>query len=135
VTIKQQPAAPATAIDCFLAFDTFCGNPNSGFYWNHSTGTVSWLGYSVEPSGFVQFQGTAVRVGSAGNVVFHLPPGHRPSATVAFSVPRTDTCVEGSCSQDALWIDSFGTVFVVGTDSATAGASFDLSGVRFRIGG
>jgi hypothetical protein len=126
VGIAQQPAPPTPAIPCIDAYDTFCGDPASGGYWNHSTSGMSWLGYTVGRDGTVQFQGTAQSVGASGRVLFQLPPGHRPSALVSF--PVIDV---GFDTMGIVRIDQAGVVFL---QTGTLGRSFDLSSISYHIG-
>jgi len=94
VGIKQQPPLPAAPVNCSTTFDTFCGLA-ADYYWNQpSDGGLSYLGYYVESSGFIQFQGVTQLVrpaGGIGRTVFVLPPGHRPPATMNFPVVRVDS--------------------------------------------
>ncbi len=138
VGIKQQPAPPAAAVECATVFDTFCGDANQGIYWNNpNSGDLGYLGYFVDASGFIQFQGAAQRVGTGGgviNIVFKLPPGHRPSSGVRFSVPRDDVDFFGDAVRAQVSVTPAGNVLIGSPDWNTNGATFDLSGVRFHIG-
>jgi hypothetical protein len=128
IGIKQQPAPPAASIPCAQVFDTFCGDANSGIYWNNPNAVYSYLGYYVEPGGFIQFQGAAVQVGNDFPMsVFRLSPGHRPSAVVSF--PIADVV-----SPSFVEIREDGNVLIV-TQHRGNGETYDLSSVRFRIGG
>jgi hypothetical protein len=93
---------------------------------------LSYLGYYVEPTGFIQLQGTIIAVGSAGSDLFRLPPGHRPFAALYFSVPRL-----GGASGSSAWVAVYASGYVVapGPNPGTNGTAYDLSAIRFRIGG
>lgn len=141
VQIHQQPAPPTPSISCTTTYDTFCGNPAGGVYWNQPAGgELSYLGYYVEPSGFIHFQGAAQRVGGftggigelvTGSLMFVLPPGRRPSATLSFPVIQQ---TPSSYDVDAIVrIKVNGEVRLV--RKASDGTVFELSGIRFRTAG
>ncbi len=128
VGIKQQQPPPALLIDCTTTYDTLCGLDNTANFYNQpgSPTADSYFGYSVEPSGFIQFQGSVTRVGNPGAQLFNLPPGHRPAADLHFVVLKQG-------APTGLFVGSDGYVGLSG--SSASGDKSDLSGVRFRIGG
>lgn len=133
VGIKQQQPAPAPSIDCTAAFDTFCGNANTGDYWNDPVNGANggYLGYYVEPSGFIQFQGAIQQVGSPGSLVFRLPPGRRPGANLVLPIAP----VNFAGDDPRLRVSADGYVGFSSSSSTNDGHVWDLTGVRFRIGG
>ncbi len=94
------------------------------------------MGYYVEPSGFIQFQGAATHVYTNVNnsEVFQLPPGHRPATPVTFSVPRIDGNIYEDAARAQVYIHPNGAVELHSAAIATNGATWDLSAARFRIG-
>ena len=133
ILIQRQPTI-GPGIDCGAVFDTFCGNVPSGNYWD-DTGT---LGYYVEPSGFIQFQGGAREsyASTGSNVVFRLPPGHRPSTNVYFSVPQTGLFpITADAPRAQVFVSTYGDVNILSPALFTDGATWALDGVRFHIGG
>jgi hypothetical protein len=126
-----QVADPAAGVSCLVTFDTFCGAAG-GAVWTAATGgSFGRLGYFVEPSGFVQFQGTAQAVGvpSPSAVLFYLPPGRRPSSTLRIPVVNIGDPKDPGYAR----IGDNGEVALVGFTIAD-GLRVELSGVRFRIG-
>ena len=133
VVIKQQQPLPAPAINCQAVFDTFCGDVSTGTYWNHPSSPANggYLGYYVEPSGFIQFQGAIQQVGVPADML-RLPPGHRPNARLRLPIVP----VTSSTDISSLIVDANGLVFMSSPVGPTSsGHVWDLSGVRFRIGG
>jgi hypothetical protein len=125
-------ASPPAGVSCVVTFNTFCGDIGAGNYWTDATdGSFGPLQYLVEPAGFVQFQGTVQQVGtpSPSAVVFYLPPGRRPSATLRFPV------VSIADGNDAgfMRIGDTGEVALIGFTLGD-GLKLELSSVRFRIG-
>lgn len=135
VRIADQPTPPA-ALSCIVTYNTFCGEAGNGNYWTSATGgSYGPLGYFVEPSGFVQFQGTAQQVGSGSpfDILFYLPPGRRPGVTLRFPIVTISGATTGLHAR----IGDNGEVALKGFTAGgapSAGSQFDLSSVRFRIG-
>lgn len=131
VRIANQPDPPA-ALSCIVTYDTFCGEVGNGNFWTHAIdGSFSPMGYVVEPSGFVQFEGTVQQfgTGSPSGVIFYLPPRRRPDITLRFPI------VNISDGDDAGFVRIGDNGEVTLFDVAHAnGARFELSSVRFRIG-
>ncbi len=128
-----QVADPPSGISCLVTFDTFCGQVAEGNFWMDATGgSYGPLTYFVEPAGFVQFQGTAQQIGSSNpsGVIFYLPPGRRPAATLRFPVVNIASGGEAGFAR----IGDNGEVALFGFASIADPAKFDLSNVRFRIG-
>ena len=81
--IKQQPAPPVPPVDCETTFDTYCGSVGSGNYWNRPTdgGDGGYLVYTVDWSGFVEFNGAVQQIGNLVTYLLVLPPERRPAVT------------------------------------------------------
>lgn len=130
VGIAQQPAPPAASINCGIVFNTFCGDANAGNFWNHPIAGYTFLGYYIEPSGFIQFQGATQLVfsgQSTSRIVLRLPPGARPAGDLFFTVP-----IPATEEFAQLQVTSDGLVFLQ-DNTSLANQVFDLSVVRFRI--
>ncbi len=126
-----QVADPAPGVSCLVTFDTFCGT-SGGDVWTAATGgSFGPLGYFVEPSGFVQFQGTAQAVGvpAPSQVLFYLPPGRRPAFTVRIPVVN----ITSGGTPAYVRIGDNGEV-ALASPAVADGLRVELSGVRFRIG-
>jgi hypothetical protein len=141
VTVQTATADAPTRCLGFSGYDLYCGSTDSGRYWAPLGGpNVSPLRYSVEPSGYVQFEGAIVRVGDpstlapVGGFVFYLPPGRKPDSTVRFPVAKIEESgAIGSAPQASpafVQVGSDGSVYLIG---AVDGGRYDLSNVRFRI--
>ncbi len=129
--VEVQIADPGAGVSCVVAFDTFCGTAGADVWIAATGGSFGRLGYFVEPSGFVQFQGTAQEVGtpSPSAVLFYLPPGRRPGATLRIPVVNISNPDDAGYAR----IGDNGEVALVGF-TLVDGLRVELSGVRFRIG-
>jgi hypothetical protein len=126
--LAQQPVPPAAAIDCFTHPLTFCGDANSGHYWNHpSSGGLSYAGVYVDALGFVHLQGFAQQVGSPSTEAFTLPVGMRPSADLIFPAVNDNNDSKPTIVE----IDANGTVSII-CSGALSGDNFSLSGISFH---
>jgi hypothetical protein len=127
VVVREQPGP-----SCITTFDIFCGDAGAGNYWTHAGGAASFgrLSYFAEPGGFVQFQGAVQQVGTgfASGLVFYLPPGRRPSATLRFPVVAFDDPADVGHVR----VGDNGEVALLGF-SLGPGKRYDLSAVRFRV--
>ncbi len=73
--------APATFIDAGLPNgEPGCGT-HQGFV-NWEPAVAEHVGYYRSPDGFVHLKGTALQCNPDSGVVFFLPPGYRPAASV-----------------------------------------------------
>lgn len=146
--VGEQPFIFPDPLDCRAEFDLFCAL-GTDIYWGHpspafpsSAGPLSGLGYLVEPSGFVQFQGGVELFGNAAlatgiNLVFVLPPGRRPAGLRLFSVPGVSGSSLDQARHSVLAVRADGRVELADAQDALTRAElrrWDLSGVRFRIG-
>jgi hypothetical protein len=126
VVIREQPGP-----SCITTFDILCGDAGAGNYWAHAGGaSFSRLSYFVEPGGFVQFQGAVQQVGTGfgSGLVFYLPPGRRPSATLRFPAVHFEDPEDGGHVR----VGDNGEVSLLGF-TLGPGERFDLSAVRFRV--
>lgn len=130
--VAVKVADPGAGVSCLVTFDTFCGTAGSDVWADAGGGSYGPLTYFVEPSGFVQFQGTAQAVGtpSPTGVIFYLPPGRRPSATLRFPIVTISTATGAG----HLRVGDNGEVALIDFTTVPPGSQFDLSSVRFRIG-
>jgi hypothetical protein len=78
--------APASFIDAGLPNgEPGCGT-HQGFV-NWEPAVAEHVGYHRSPDGFVHLKGTALQCNPDSGVVFFLPPGYRPAASVFFFGP------------------------------------------------
>jgi hypothetical protein len=129
--VEVKVADPGAGVSCLITFDTYCGTAGSDVWSAATGGSYGPLEYFVEPSGFVQFQGTAQAAGipSPSAVLFYLPPGRRPGSTLRIPVVNiAHPEIPGYAR-----IGDNGEVALVGFTIAD-GLRVELSGVRFRIG-
>lgn len=142
VKVQEQPTTPpADPIDCAAVYDTFCGGSgfNASYSWTNPDDERAWLSdlaYYVTTDGFVQFEGAAriITTNAYGSAIFVLPPGRRPAVGASFVVPRTNDSTDPTAW---LIVTSNGNV-LLGLNhpgGPTSGATWDLSTVRFYIGG
>jgi Collagen triple helix repeat (20 copies) len=133
--------------DCQTTFDTFCSYTSlshtpAGF-WNNPVKSISYLGYYVEPSGFIQFHGGVQFVPGPGasvpNTVMVLPPGHRPDAVVVLpviAIPVSDSGDLATPETDAgSWAEILPTGQVEigrGLSQPLDGVVYDLDSIRFH---
>ena len=131
VTVREQPGP-----SCLVTFDVLCGDSGAGNFWARAGGVSAGApSYAVEPGGFVQFQGAVQQVGTgfvSGTltpVLFYLPPGRRPSATLRFPV----VSIKHPAETGHVRVGDNGEVALVGFASRADGEQYDISAVRFRI--
>jgi hypothetical protein len=129
--IRQQPAAPAQALNCQTTFDTYCGDANTGNYWNHpSDGSDGgYLGYTVDSSGFLEFNGAVQQVGNVAPTLLFLPPEHRPAVNHRVRITRVGLPDAAAY----IFIRPSGDVAII-SGSYGNGTVYDLTGARFRVG-
>ncbi len=132
--IAQQPAPPAASIDCSKHPLTFCG-ASPGDYWNDpASGGFSYAGVYVDALGFVHLQGVVERVGHVGDIVFTLPVGMRPSATLAFAADYigADPTIPPQFADVRVSSDGFVKIHSAGGVPVNSGDLVGLSGISFH---
>lgn len=139
VQVGVQLAQPGAPIDCESTAPTptnqLCGDPDVGDYWGPPN-YLNSLSYYIEPSGFIQLSGAVRQHGAGGgqyqgSAIFRLPEGLRPTLSKFFPAHKVDDPTQTG----NLVIANWGYVYLEGFANRTDGDQFDLSSVRFRIGG
>ena len=130
VRLREQPGP-----SCITTFDILCGDGAGNSWTQAGNADFAPIAYYVEPGGFIQFQGAVQRVGAgfgtavAKALLFYLPPGRRPVASLRFPVVSFDHMTETGHVR----VGDNGEVSLIGFTTMGPGDRFDLSAVRFRV--
>jgi len=130
VQLREQPGP-----SCLTTYDILCGSVDSGNYWTGAANaSFAPPGYSIEPGGYIQFQGAVQQVGAGYSngaspaLLFYLPGGRRPAGTLRFPVVNFDHPDDVG----HIRVGDNGEVSLM-EFSSVPGQRFDISAVRFRI--
>lgn len=117
---------PATYISAGLPDGTpGCGS-NQGFV-NWKPETYEPVGYYRGPDGIVHLRGTAAQCSPFNGIIFHLPPGYRPSGRSTFVVSEPEAYEGGP--KVSIGADGEVLAWVPNTEYKVA-----LDGISFRCG-
>ena len=128
-----------------IVYDTFCSYPvaSKGFVNNPVT-DISYLGYYVEPTGFVQFHGGLQFVGPdawvGAEVAFRVSPNYWPDSSQTFPIAAYEVDGLGNVAFDEphvtfVRVTRYGEVIVypiLGPTGQLNQIVYDLGSIRYR---
>jgi hypothetical protein len=95
--------------------------------WSNYGGLYQDAGYMKDSLGFIHLRGL-LKAGGAGDTIFTLPAGYRPSAKLIFSVQVSDG---GSYVHGRVDVDTDGTVDLIVPSTVASGDWVSLDGINF----
>jgi hypothetical protein len=112
-------------------------------FFNNPVATIAYLGYYIEPAGFIDFYGGTQFIpfgGLTGRLVMmYLPPGRRPLQMQTFAIAAYPVDGGGSANTStpeitSVTFDTDGRVELGRGSKPMDGVVYDLDGVRVRVG-